>query len=146
MNFSTYINGAGLTETRSPGDGHCLLYSIVTSYTCQLKLPLDLNALKSGIFIETILHADQYDQFLQNHENLQSCLHQYLLLKRYNTSFGDLLPFIIANVLVINIIIIDKIGDTFRSNLASPTSGTSDRSISIIRSGDHYNGLVPGQW
>ena len=128
--------------SRSPGDGHCLLHSILTSLTNQIGSTINLNSLKSQIFIETLKRAQIYSTYIPDSESLLSLLHKYMLQKKYDTSFGDILPNIIANTLRINLSIIDQSGNAFHKINVPPTVVNTSSTVALHRIGDHYNGLV----
>ena len=122
MQLTKFLNIKNLRIRRSIGDGHCLLYSILSSLT-QTDLLTDLNTLKSEIFIETLTRAYYYGTYISHNENLFMLLSGYLQRKEYNTSFGDLLPSIISNALKINLNIINQTGSTFHLIKLQPTTG-----------------------
>ena len=127
--------------TTSPGDGHCLLYTVITSLYHQLSINMDLHALKCHIFIEIVSNLDHYLGFLSNGK-LQSELRQYIIYKRYDTALGDILPLVIANCLLINLIILDeRKSNTFQQITITPSRQTARGTITVHRSEDHYNGL-----
>ena len=143
VDFKNFLLKENLVLSVSPGDGHCLLYSIITCYRYQLNFQLDLNKLISLIFIETVSKAEYYEQFLSSEDKLLLSLNKYIIDKNYNTSFGDLLPLIIANTFTIHLKIINQEHSTAHIINISPTSGAASSTIILHRQGDHYNGLVP---
>ena len=142
MLLRKYLDQHDLIISSSPGDGHCLVYSVLISIANQTGLITDLNALKSYIFIETVQRAQLYTTYIPSNENLLLLLSKYLLHKNYDTSFGDILPTVIANALRINLIILDQIGNVFNKIKILPTDVTSNVTVAIHRTGDHYNGLI----
>ena len=141
MQLTEFLNLKNLKIRRSIGDGHCLLYSILSSLT-QTDFLTDLSTLKSHIVVETSTRADYYGTFISQNENLSMLLSGYLQRKEYTTSFGDLLPSIISNALKINLNIINQTGSTFHLIKLQPTTGLTSKTVNIHRTGDHYNGLV----
>ena len=142
MLLRDYLDLHNLKISRSPGDGHCLLYSILTSITNQTGFSINLNSLKSQVFIETVQRAQFYSTYIPHTESLLCLLHKYFLQKKYDTSLGDILPNIIANTLRINLSILNQSGNAFHKINILPTVATTDITVTIHRSGDHYNGLV----
>ena len=62
INLTRTLCDQGLKIKRSAGDGHCLLYSIVSSWNAQLsaKPKLDLELLKTHLVNEVLDHALEY--------------------------------------------------------------------------------------
>ena len=53
----------------SPGDGHCLLHSIVSSMASQNQRDLTLSQLTNAIVNETTLNSTTYEQFINGSKN-----------------------------------------------------------------------------
>lgn len=129
----------------SPGDGHCLLYSVNTAWRDQLinRRQVDLNQLKQDIFIETFKHADEYKSFMQPSTShvLFSQMESYLLKKQYNTCYGDLVPAIIANAENVTLAIYNELNDgNFHQINIEPRQGHSDV-LYLHRKREHYNAV-----
>ena len=148
MKLSEALDNGGLTIVPSPGDGHCLLHSVVSSYESQLPhLPLlTIEDLKARIFIETVNHLNEYTSFLVAPLNEPSyMMHQlrvYLESKIYNHDFGDLIPRVIANSLFVSVHILDEIGGEISSKEIEPTV-FAQNTLVVHKNGDHYNGVRP---
>ena len=54
-----------------------------------------------------------YHMWKMSLEKLKNGLSQYVLHSNYNTSFGDLVPVIVANAIHLNVIILMKSGMNF---------------------------------
>ena len=93
---------------RVRGDGLCLLYSIIKSLDSQHGISIDLKNLLNLLRIETCANKHRYLDSITNNSYriLQDEMNQYMLYKRYNSSYLDILPYILANVLKITICII----------------------------------------
>ena len=131
--------------TISRGDGHCLLYSMVTSFTSQLNIKVDLNKLKSYIFIETIKNASLYANFLIDcsQKTLLNSLNKYLLQKCYNSSYGDIIPLIIANAFKAKLFILNEThGNSFEKFEITPCNCEPIHEVYLHRINDHYNGIT----
>ena len=129
----------------SPGDGHCLLHSLVTSYKHQLQTDIDIHHIKSKIFVEATINASYYCQFLTDNDtiNFSSSLRLYIINKIYNNSFADLLPLITANSLLINIIIYNqKEGNAWERFYIQCSNTEPVGTLTLHRKGDHYNGVA----
>ena len=149
MSLARSMAFKGCRILRSPGDGHCLLYSLVSSWTNQLPQfsPIDLELVKSHIFIQPVQNADQYLPFLQptNRVSLFVGLRSYLINRHYNQAFGDIVPAIISNAFQVNLNFYNEAPDhSYETITVAPWSVSSNQiSVDIHRQGDHYNGIVP---
>ena len=103
MLLSQFLASNNLAIQTSRGDGHYLLYSVCESCRSQFTsdLEVDLNAVKDKIFIEVLQHRDEYLPFMTKptHCGLMKELRAYLLYRRYNSDFGDMVSLMIANAL-----------------------------------------------
>ena len=59
---------------------------------------------------ETLAYFSKYRYFIENVsiEKLISEMDAYLYRRQYDSSFGDLVPYILANALTVNIVIVSK--------------------------------------
>ena len=89
----------GLRLLPSPMDGHCLLRSVCSSWQSQLShfRTIDLESIKSNIFIEFLANSENHTPFLSSHLSLSRGLRYYLIDRLYKSRFGDLVPLAIAN-------------------------------------------------
>ena len=76
-------------------------------------------------------------------------MHEYVDVKSYNTSFCDLVPFMMSNILNEVVVIIDEnINDTFvtvlspRNSRAVKLRGTG-LGIFLLKTLDHYDACIP---
>jgi hypothetical protein len=129
------------------GDGHCLLYSILASIRYQHKynLDIDLTTLKNNIIAEAVENQYLYNSFINDIEgSFEDLLYKYVFSKKYDTSFGDVVPYIIGNALKIGLEIIDNYHDTNNINHVKITDKSlSNNSLIICRSNNHYNAIRP---
>lgn len=148
MNIQEYLRNNSWSIQQSRGDGHCLLYSVCSSWNNQFRNQpvLDYHKLKSEFYIETITNVNIYSSFLvpATTSNLIHGLKHYVLHKRYNQSFGDIAPLIVSNTLNIDLNIVNERNDstvqqlTVHSSNGKPSVGH----LNIHRKADHFNGLV----
>ena len=147
MSLPSFLQDNGLTISKSRGDGHCLLYSVVKSWNKQLPdiPPIDLEQLKTALATETLSDPDSYIGFIIPHtqENLVSQMMNYLHNKEYNSALGDATPLIVANSFHVNVVILNE-GENhqFETKRLLP-SPSSDKTLYLHRKGDHFNGIVP---
>ena len=66
MALTGFLARNGLKLLRSPGDGHCLLHSMVSSWNSQLPSykAISMDSIKADVFVETIKNADAYDPYM----------------------------------------------------------------------------------
>ena len=149
MRISDYLRKKELSLIRSAGDGHCLLYSICTSFNQTLfHLPnISVKSLKQLIFTETVSNIDLYTAFCDGLSNsdLVELLNHYLNEHGSNTMYGDLVPLVIARALKVDINIINENSEHVGEAVILPISPdcASVGSITVHRSADHYNGVIP---
>ena len=102
----------GWNIIRSPGDGHCLLHSTVSSWKAQFsnRPSIDLEQVKSQVFIESVQNRDQYIAFIPSNNKLSfmTGLKSYVINKHYNQEFGDIVPTIIANGFKVKLVILNE--------------------------------------
>ena len=95
--------GFNVISTR--GDGHCLLYAIIGSWQHQIDHTnkLCLESIKCQLFNESITNSNKYLTFLPNttQANYTKQLRNYITHKIYNSAYGDLVPTILANTLIV---------------------------------------------
>ena len=69
-------------------------------------------------------------------------MERYIKYRKYDSSFGDLVPMILANDLNVSVRIFDTdSGNMAREYIVNPAN--SCLSIAIQRKGDHFNGIIP---
>jgi hypothetical protein len=136
----------GWNITQSKGDGHCLLYSVVSSWNSQLPdlSRVDVEHVKGNIFTETVQHPERYRQFLlpPTRENLFSSLRKYLVEKQYNHGFGDVVPSVIANAFHVNIRILNEGSRGECDECVISPQLCTDSTVVVHRHSDHYNAIT----
>ena len=128
------------------GDGHCLLYAVCTSMKNQINRDIDIAFLKNAIITESYDNSSKYVSFMSNTQDneltFKKLMFEYILQKRYNNDFGDVVPYILANILRVGIIIIDDCTNTSR-NIPIIIQGChmNDQWIVVARHNEHYDAL-----
>ena len=76
--------------------GHCFLHSIITAFNADIPRNeyVDMDSLKRKLQFETSAHSDVYRDFIDatgstGTHALQKGLYEYIIHKKYNTSYGD---------------------------------------------------------
>ena len=111
VNLHDVLQENQLSINFSIGDGHCLLYSFVSSWNSQIhgadNLTLDLVIARS--IHEFRSNFARYEPFLtESHELLLNQLHRYLSYRDYNQSIGDIYPAILSNAFEVDLYILDQ--------------------------------------
>ena len=75
-----------------------------------------------------------------------SLMNDYIIDKKYNTSYCDAVPLITANSLSLLICIIYKDNGQYRNHVVKPRYYSSScKHVYILKSGDHYDALIPNE-
>ena len=130
---------------KSSGDGHCLLYSIIESMRCQHNcIKINLNKLIDCITVELLVNKQFYTDSTDyiSERNIEDALNMYIQSRVYSTSFGDLVPIIIANALCVNIAIAELSSAHCR---LIPYRGCAlagyNNTVFIRKVEEHYDGM-----
>ena len=131
---------------QSPGDGHCLIYSTISSWNSQLCNHPSINTtwLLDAIRREFNNNRDRYIGFLIDleKEEIDRQLSLYLLDIRYNLDIVDVIPAVISNILDVTLKIInEQTNNTCDVIDVYPIQATNGV-LAVHRLGDHYNGIV----
>lgn len=129
--------------TKSYGDGHCLIYSIVSSLKSQHDISLSPHLLLDSIKKECNDNKHRYLSLFENELHFYDEMNNYLVNKRYKLLFCDALPNIIANVVSLDIVIISDEDDWFtycRIQQANERE-ISSKVVLVYKKGLHYDGL-----
>ena len=98
MALSTFLARRSLQMLRSPGDGHCLIHSVVSAWNSQLSSrdAISVESVKAELFIETVKNVDLYDPVMCGRLPLFRGLRRYIIDRHYNQDFGDIVPNILC--------------------------------------------------
>ena len=142
--------------SKSRGDGHCFLYSVLTAIKYQ-NAPNTVNRQRvsySFLLRELKNHVERYckiyaDKLQLPVNTFNNQFKTYIEHKVFDLDAIDLLPFILATVLQVKFCIIEKNG---KDNIhllhispipeiiiASPTIATQ---LYVLKTGEHYDGLT----
>ena len=134
--------------SNSPSDGHCLLYSLVTSVNDQLpsSYGTDIERIKVLMQDELQTNMKEYIPFTvcMSCDDLTNELYNYIKYKKFNTTFGDLAPSIIANALKVDILIIEENKTQKTTNITDVVCNGKSNSNRVLlhKQGMHYNGII----
>ena len=140
------------TKRPSNADGHCLLYSCISSLFSQHGISVTKTTMINQILQECQNHRNVYDHvFDADIANMfETELHEYTQKREYRSLFGDILPNVIANFLQMKIIIIYKQGDEFMYHKLpqsifprynSSFNDTTGKALILLKNDAHYDGL-----
>ena len=136
----------------SPPDGHCFIHATVSSFNSQVVPERKINSdfVIKSLWDETHANFRRYTQFVENNSERQiiAGLYEYAHLKRYNTSFGDLVPEIMVNALNTTLIIISEISGKYNTQLFSPSKCSVEIGwpcVMVLKRGEHYDGITTSQ-
>lgn len=130
---------------KSPGDGHCFIHSVVFSYNDQISGLITPTEVLQKITHETTENWDKYIPFIENENEgrLLYKLDEYVTHKRYNTSYGDIVPMIVATTLHVNIIIVSGNSDAVDTICVQSTANVNDDTwvVMVYKNGEHYDAI-----
>ena len=147
-NVNETIFWSHFQKKKSPGDGHCFVYSVINYYTaCYALGNLEYDKLLEDILVETEQNIDTYICFFDDRSiaQLRFQMHGYVWNKNYDSRFGDLIPLITANFLNTNIMIIEEESGANTLQLVVPTTnqGNASSHILLFKKDDHYDACIP---
>ena len=82
-----------------------------------------------------------FDTNTGNHDILHSLLRDYVINKRYNTLFGDLIPFIAAKSIGVNIFVITERDTGYYVHSVKNVHGAT-KNVMILKNGHHYDAIL----
>ena len=131
---------------KSPGDGHCFVHSVAKSWFSQLpdNPCFNKDVLLVKIKKETYDNAYQYVDYIDGDglKSLYSGANNYIIHKLYNTSYRDIVPYIMFNDIHINFVIVIYIVDC--CIVQSIECMTNNRpTIILLKSGEHFDAITP---
>ena len=138
-------------KKKSPGDGHCFVYSVMNYFAaCDALDNLEYNKLLEDILFETEQNIDTYRCFFDDRSiaQLRFQMHDYVRNKNYDSRFGDLIPLITANLLNTNIMMIKEESGANTLELVVPTTnqGNASSHILLFKRDDHYDACIPADF
>ena len=135
---------------KSPGDGHCFIHSAANYLNVNSSKPTpfgDVSVILKYLSDETVHNSDRYVDFIDGtgHGSLLQGLNEYVNDRRYDTSFGGLVPTNIANALSVNLLIIENNGSQFEVKLIECQYSKIDHPhvLMFFKTGLHYDSIVP---
>ena len=134
-NVNETIFWSHFQKKKSPGDGHCFVYSVIIYYAaCDALGILKYDKLLECILVETEQNIDTYRCFFDDRSitQLRFQIHDYVWNKNYDSRFGDLMPLITANLLNTNINIIEEESGANTLQLVVPTTNQGNASSHIF--------------
>ena len=99
----------------------------------------------SAIEHETLAHFSKYMYFMEHFSvgRLISEMDAYLYHKQYDSSFGDIVPYILANALAINIVIVSQTDHNYDViAIRSDDKCFNEDFIIVFKCGMHYDAMT----
>ena len=131
------------TIIKSSGDGHCFVYSIISSLKNQQDVNIELKPLLQSIINECTNYTGRYISLFENYPDLEYKMNNYVKNKMYNSIFCDMLSSVVANILQTPIVILYREDGHFNYHRISYVNenNASNIPIFIYKIGKHYDGL-----
>ena len=129
---------------KSPGDGHCLIHSVLFGLN-YAGAKIEKLCVLSAIENETLVYLSKYIYFFENFsvDTLISEMDAYLYNRQYESSFGDIVPYILANALSVNIVIVSKAGFDYDVIVIQCDSNyVQDEFVTVYKCGMHYDAMT----
>ena len=98
---------------KSRGDGHCFIYSAVSSLRYQHNMSLDAEAVLRYITHESLNNVHRYMYLFESVQTFELEMFNYINEKTYNSAYVDLLPHCLANALRLSIGMICQKDDAY---------------------------------
>ena len=135
---------------KSLGDGHCILYSVISSMESQHNISLGVHDVTELIKLEVFTNYGQYHEYVDGDrpDELLIRMNDYIDTKIYDSSFGDLVPVILANAMKIDLLILTEFEENYTCDCIPYTRYTAHdkRDVLIVfKKDEHYDGIVRNQ-
>ena len=121
-------------------------FSLSVQKQCPSRARFSVNDLLDAITRETVNNACKYLPGIEAMDKhiLHNQLHKYRYEKLYNSSFGDLVPLVIANVHNVNLLIVESCGNGLICNEVKSECNNNDTvNVILYRHMEHYDAVVP---
>ena len=140
---------------KSPADGHCFMHSLVSCINSRMTTmtPCDNRTLFKHLRSEIVTNSAYYLSLIKGgtYSDLHAGMEMYICYRQYRTGFGDLVPYIMANALNMNIFIIELFHGEYMVKRIFPRESASDttrlysgdiRDIFLFKTEEHYDACV----
>ena len=135
------------------------MHSVVTTFNANMSdnigAKLDVDVLSAKLTNETMTNSHEYMNYIEfinsdDGTGIPSLRHhvlEYVQHKNYNNLYGDIVPVIVANALMLNILIVEQTGNTYKLHLVKPRhdigSSILHRTLILHKKNAHYDAIVP---
>ena len=136
------------TICKSRADGHCFVYSVASSLRHQHNIELGTIHLLRYIKEESINNMQRYLYLFESKKQFEYEMNRYMYSKVYGTQFGDLLPLIMANALLLPIVVIRPNDDSYTYNVMPYTDRVTNKLVHgpdmllMYIANEHYDGVA----
>ena len=135
---------------KSAADGHCFVHSVLNSWLLQLphyqcvdnvvSHDVLLGRLQNETYINSYRYVDYIDGDGLN--SLRIGAKNYVTHKLYDTSYGDIVPYIMSNAIFVNFVIIIQSDNSYRVQLVECVCSNCPTLI-LFKNGAHYDAIAP---
>ena len=127
---------------KSIGDGHCILHSLATCLNYYYVKEFSVSWLLEKMKHECTINYNRYIPFMDGDINyFYNKMNGYVLYKEYDSSFCDLMPYIMANALKEQIVILEST-DCFHALNAIPQVESVSKLTKITSLSHLYHVIV----
>ena len=123
----------------------CLQHQVAFNVTNSSCARLDIGVLSEKIRNEIIFNSERYINFIDAEAGLAALtdgMNEYISHKRYDTSFGDLVPVVIANAIHVDLVIVSNNYQVVKIKCRCGI-GICPRTLILYKTGNHYDSIVP---
>ena len=136
----------GQYTVKSPGDGHCIMHSVVNSLNVCAASGVTIYDVMKQLTDEMVRNYYRYIDFIDGNDRvaLLNRLSEYINDKLCDTSFGDLVPVILTNALSVNLLIVEKNGVNYDVHFLECNYPKVDHpnTLIIYNIGSHYDSII----
>ena len=129
-------------------DGHCLVYSweVALRASNATNFKASYEALLCLIDMEVKRNEDEYSSFLVS-TNIDKDVKKYLLEKKYSSEIGDII-IVLANSTSTGAYIYkrNQLNEYIQTNFIEPRQPAINGDIHLLRTGEYYQPIVPGNF
>ena len=96
------------------------------------------------IFVDVYKNSDSYINFVNDNDiyKLKQYMYSYIHDRKYNSEFGDIVPYCVVNILNVGLVILNEFRNTanVKYNIIKPNNNISGW-VAVVYDNDHYDAL-----
>ena len=129
---------------KSPADGHCFMHSVAF---CLSHIPnyfgANVDMLSKKLKNETLMNEKLYGDYIDGGiQALRNGVTDYLCHKLYDTSYGDIIPNIMSNAIMTNLLLIIEHEGSHSLQLIKCIDEYR-HTLLLYKRGEHYDAIIP---